>query len=89
MEIKLNTNIDSVTRANNFTAQGRDVRPVREQVSFESSNALNQAINDLPDVRADKIANIQNRVLGSVPYPPEETVAKIAHLLAMKLDQIQ
>jgi hypothetical protein len=87
MEINLNTNIDSVTRANNLTTQGRDVRPIKEQVSFENSNALNQALLTTPDVRSDEVKRVGYQVLGSVPYPPEETMAKIAHLLAMELDQ--
>jgi hypothetical protein len=89
MEINLNTNIDSVTRANNLTTQGREVRPTKQQVSFENSDALNQALSTTPDVRNDEVKRAAFRVLGSVPYPPEETVAKIAQLLAMKLDQNQ
>jgi len=89
MEINLNTNIDSVARATNVAPQGREIRPVQEQVSFADSEALNRALTVTPDVRTDEVRRATAKVLGAVPYPPEETVAKIAHLLALKLDQNQ
>ena len=89
MEINLNTNIDSVTRTNGLTTRGAEVGRINEQVSFENSRALNQALGSLSNVRGDVVKSAQSRVLGSVPYPPEETVSKIAHLLALNFGQTQ
>jgi hypothetical protein len=88
MEIKLNTNIDSVARINGLTPKGREVTPAEQEVSFDQSNALNQALADTPNLRRDAVQRGQ-ALLGSVPYPPEETVAKISHLLALSLDTNQ
>jgi hypothetical protein len=85
MEINLNANIDVVSRANSIPAKPREVGPAQKDVSFERSNALNQALADIPNVRTEAVQRGQ-ALLGSVPYPPEETVAKLAHLLALGLD---
>ena len=89
MEINFNTNIDSVNRTNGFTPRGREVRPVNAQVSFENANALNQALDNIPDVRSEEVKRAQDLLLGSVPYPPAATVAEIAHLLALNLEHNQ
>jgi hypothetical protein len=89
MEINLNTNIDSVTRTNGFITRGREVGEAKAQVSFEDSTALNRALATVSDVRSELVQRAQVRVLGSVPYPPEETVSKIAHLLALNFGETQ
>ena len=86
MEINLNTNIESVTRANGFAVRGREASAAPDPVSFESSKALNQALATVPDIRDEPVRRAQQMV-GTVTYPPEETVAKIAHLLALQLDR--
>ena len=85
MEINLNTNIDSVVRANTLALKGREPGPAQQVVSFDNSTAQNQALAAIPDSRAEALQRAQ-ALLGSVPYPPEETVAKISHLLALALD---
>jgi hypothetical protein len=89
MEINLNTKINSVSRTNSIASQGREIRSVREQASFTNSDALNQGLTNMPEIRNEAVKRAQDQVLGDVPYPPAETVAKIAHLLAINLDRNQ
>jgi hypothetical protein len=88
MEIKLNTNIDSVARANNLTFKPKDVAPAGDEVSFVHSDALNKALADTPNVRPEAVRR-GHALIGTVPYPPAETVAKIADLLALSFDPNQ
>ena len=50
--------------------------------SFESTTALDQALQQEPHIRAEAVARAKNYI-GEVAYPPPETIAKIANLLAL------
>jgi hypothetical protein len=83
MEIKLNTNIDSVARVSNtYPKAARAIDRDSGVSSFENSRALETQLNQIPDARAGKVD--EARKLASDPaYPPRETIRKIAALLAI------
>ncbi len=83
MEIKLNSNIDSVARLN--PVQPKASRPVESQSAlseFANSRALEARLQELPDVRPDKLQQAQ-RLVGDPEYPPRETMQRLAALLAI------
>ena len=84
MEIKLNRNIDSVARVVN--TQPKASRPIDSDSAlsvFENSRALEARLEELPDVRLEKIET-GRKLVGDPAYPPRETIARIATLLAME-----
>ena len=84
MEIKLNRNIDSVARVVN--TQPKASRPIDSDSAlsaFENSRALEARLEQLPDIRADKLET-GRRAVGDPTYPPRETIQRIATLLAME-----
>jgi hypothetical protein len=87
MEIKLNRNIDSVTRVVSTPAKAS--RPIDADSAlsvFENSRALEARLGAIPDVRADRIET-GRRLVGDPAYPPRETIQRIAALLAMELSR--
>jgi hypothetical protein len=84
MEIKLNTNIDSVARVTNTQPKAsRTIDSDSEVSAFETSRALEARLNEIPDVRQDKVDQ-GRRLAGDPQYPPPETIQRIAALLAME-----
>ena len=51
-----------------------------------ASEELTQALNKVPIVRAEKVASLK-ALMANGPYPSEETLGKVADLLAQHLDQ--
>jgi hypothetical protein len=51
---------------------------------FENSRALEARLEEIPDVRTDKLDH-GRRLVGDPTYPPRETIQRIATLLAMEL----
>ena len=83
MEIRPNTNIDSVTRVKN--APSPPSRPIHADASvsaFEGSRALEAQLSDVPEARPDRVARARH-LIGDPAYPPRETIQKLAVLLAM------
>ena len=83
MEIRPNSNIDSVTRV--FNTPGKASRPIDADTdvsAFDSSRALEAKLSDVPDVRPEKVERARHLV-GDPTYPPRETIRKIATLLAL------
>ena len=84
MEIKLNVNVDSVARVS--STRPKASRPIDSDSAlsaFENSRALEARLEQLPDVRADKLET-GRRAVGDPAYPPRETIQRIATLLAMQ-----
>jgi hypothetical protein len=84
MEIKLNVNVDSVARVS--STRPRASRPIDSDSAlsaFENSRALEARLEQLPDIRADKLET-GRRAVGDPTYPPRETIQRIATLLAMQ-----
>ena len=84
MEIKPNRNIDSVARV--VSTPPKASRPLDSDSAlsvFENSRALEARLEQLPDVRTDKLET-GRRLVGDPAYPPRETIQRIATLLAME-----
>ncbi len=84
MEIKLNVNLDSVARVSStHTRASRPIDSDSALSAFENSRALEARLEQLPDVRAEKLETGRLAV-GDPAYPPRETIQRIATLLAMQ-----
>jgi hypothetical protein len=84
MEIKLNVSVDSVARVS--STQPKASRPIDSDSAlsaFENSRALEARLEQLPNVRSDKLET-GRRLVGDPTYPPRETIQRIATLLAMQ-----
>jgi hypothetical protein len=88
MEIKLNSGMDAVSRSEAKPAVGRGQPELRDGVSFTTSRSLDQALAELPDVRADVVERAR-ALISSAPYPPAETLDKLARLLALAPDEAE
>lgn len=53
-------------------------------VDFSSSQKLEQQLQSLPDARPEVVRHGRELVSG-VNYPPQESIDRISHLLAIKL----
>lgn len=87
MEIKINRNIDSVTRVPSTPAKAS--RPIDADAAlsvFENSHALEARLEAIPDVRSDRVET-GRRLVGDPTYPPRETIQRIATLLAVELSR--
>ena len=85
MEIKINRNVDSVTRV--FSTVAKASRPIDADSAvsvFENSRALEARLDLIPDVRIG-LVETGRRLVGDPAYPPRETIKKIATLLAIQL----
>lgn len=85
MEIKINRNVDSVTRV--FKSGAKASRPIDADAAlsvFENSRALEARLEALPDVRMGAV-EYGRRLVGDPAYPPRETLQRIAALLAMEM----
>ena len=56
--------------------------------TFADSEAVNRALQQAPDVRADKVAQA-TLLANDDQYPPLSTIKAIAHLLAVDLNNSQ
>lgn len=84
MDINLNANVGAVARA---TATPPEVRPPANPpavAAFDKSQALTQSLESVTAARPDVVARAKELVSSS-PYPPPETIRKIAVLLAINL----
>jgi hypothetical protein len=87
MEIKLNRNVDSVARVSStHTKASRPIDSDSALSAFENSRALEARLEQLPNVRSEKLET-GRRLVGDPAYPPRETIQRIATLLAMKEQQ--
>jgi len=90
MEIKFNTQIDFAARVNSPAAKAS--RPSDSDTAssalaaFENSRALEAGLDQLPDVRADKVEEAR-KLIADPAYPPRETLRRIATLLAMEMER--
>ena len=85
MEIKLNTNLDSVARIASAQRPVRVSQTTATVDSFASSQALDARLAELPEVRPGMVDYARN-VIGDPIYPPTEVTTRIATLLAMQIE---
>lgn len=87
MEINLNPGRGAELPVRQAAAARPDSAPAADESgSFQPSQSLENALNQTPVVRADKVARAQ-QLLADVKYPPDELLNGIAHLLAVKLSE--
>ena len=86
MEIELNTSRLSPVPPPQLTPRVRAAAPARDEAEFSGTEALTEALARLPDTRPEVVQKARE-VVGSVKYPPDETLNRIAKLLAMQLSQ--
>ena len=88
MEVNPNIRATGVLR----TPVSLPVKPARTasagSPSFADSEAVDRALQQAPDVRADKVAQA-TLLANDDQYPPLSTIRAIAHLLAVDLDKSQ
>jgi hypothetical protein len=86
MEIKINTNVDSIGRVQSSQAKKSEPKVQSGEMGFERSQALTQSLQDSPDVRVAMVEKAKETTALS-NYPPKEIIKKIAALLVA--NQIQ
>jgi hypothetical protein len=83
MEIRLNTNIDFAGRVSQSPAKpSRTIDSGSATQPFEDSRSLESRLDNVPDVRPDKVDDAR-RMAGDPAYPPRETINRLAALLGM------
>ena len=85
MDIKPSHNLGAVTRLASGLARPPETKAAGDTMAFNSAEALNKALNATHDVRPDVVARAREVVAGN-SYPPQETIQRIAVLLASHLD---
>ena len=86
MEINLNSNIESLGRIAGSQPKRLETKTESGATAFGQSEALNQALQQTPNVRPEVVATAQSAV-NSSHYPPAETIKQIATLLALHMNQ--
>jgi hypothetical protein len=85
MEIELNMGRIPPATPPAATEVARPAAPASDEVRFSGTAALAEALAQLPDTRPEVVQRTKE-ILGTVPYPPDETLSRLATLLAMKMD---
>ena len=89
MEITPNSNFEPVARKPVYPARRRppqaDTDTDTDTAAFPRAETLKQTVQATPLVREDKVARARQHI-GDVRYPPEETIQRIAVLLAKNLE---
>ena len=88
MEIKPNAQVESLPPLAVSQSRPRAVSEPVDEASFNQSQALEQRLQDEPPVRPGEVARAKELVSG-INYPPQETIHKLASLLAMNLDKAE
>ena len=89
MEIKMNAQVVSLPPVAMSGSKLRSASgAVSDEMAFDQSQALDQRLQEQPAVRAEVVAKAKELV-SDVHYPPQETIRKIASLLAMNLDSTE
>ena len=86
MEVKLNTAVNQVSPPAASGQPKKAVTQARPDAAFEGTAALNKALEQTPEVRADVVARAK-ALVESPSYPPLETINKVAALLGLNLDE--
>jgi hypothetical protein len=85
MEIKLNSNIESVGRITGGQPKRVEQKSGEDAAVFAQSQALDKALSATPDVRSDVVREASEKV-SLADYPPAETIQRIATLLAKNIE---
>lgn len=85
MDIKPNNHIDPASRIAATPVRSRPAGGRTDSATFDRAQALEQALQLTPAVRPENVDRAR-QLLSDVKYPPDETIRKIATLLAMNLE---
>jgi hypothetical protein len=86
MDVELNLNRVGPVSPPQAPPRTREAGEVADKTEFSGSEALTQALDQVPDARPGQVERAR-QLVGSVKYPPDETLSRIATLLAMHLTQ--
>ncbi len=87
MEIHPYLNLGPVGRAVPTKQSGPPAKAnSSDAVQLGKTAELEQALENLPDVRAEAVQR-GKALVNDANYPPPETIRKISHLLALKLQE--
>jgi hypothetical protein len=81
MQINFNPDHPSVARVNGPMTKPAPASADSAPISFDQSEALNQALAQTPDTRSEVVTRARNLV-ASDQYPPDFVLHRIARLLA-------
>lgn len=84
MQVNANLNAGLVARMSKNGPGARVPTPADTGPSFQSSEALFQAVKQLPVARPEEVSRAKT-LLADGNYPPKEAIRKISELLAMNL----
>jgi len=84
MQIDPIKKVDAVSQSVTNSPQSMVKRADKDQIAFERYDGISKAIADTPTVRPEMVKKAKD-LIGTVPYPPRETIEKISFLLAMHL----
>ena len=82
MEVKLDTEIVSISRMADFPLRPKATAASGQEVSFAQTDALNGALAQRPAVRPEEVQRAKG-LLSSEHYPPQVMMEKISRLLAV------
>ncbi len=86
MEIEFNPARPAATGAGQSVARRTAAPAVPAEASFERAAVLESSLKEIPLVRPEKVEHARSLV-ADVKYPPEETLDRIANLLALHMTQ--
>ncbi len=64
---------------------GSETPPAQDAADFSTTDSIRSALRNAADVRPDEVERARSLIDTSI-YPPEETIRKIANLMAMSVD---
>ncbi len=85
MQVNPSGKSEPVNGVNALTATRRSAPPA-EEASFSRLDNLRLALDQTPAVRDTEVLRAK-KLVGDVQYPPDETVRRIANLLAIHLSE--
>ncbi|MBI5820975.1 MAG: hypothetical protein HZA88_18550 [Verrucomicrobia bacterium] len=88
MELNFDTRFLGVNRVVNQPRPQLTVKASKSDLSFPNSEALQNALRQVPDVREEEVARATHLV-NSAQYPSPEITKKLASMLAKHLQDSQ
>ncbi|MBL9137224.1 MAG: hypothetical protein JNK85_15230 [Verrucomicrobiales bacterium] len=84
MEVQSNHPAGGINPASTVRTEARRTKEPTEQVNFAQSAAVEQALQKTPEIRTEAVDRAK-ALVGSINYPPPETIRRLSNLLAMHL----
>jgi hypothetical protein len=84
MDVNPNSRINWVSAGSAQFSPHRGAAVRKDEARFDQTQALDESLSLTPDLRADVIAQAKDKV-SLAPYPPADSMARIARLLGIHL----